>query len=176
MGEKRTLEAKDLIFDIRAGMTDAQMMEKYKLSYKGFTSALKKLIHIQAISPEELFERFPLYEELTVDDMRDIIRSPISFPIPIYEADNPAARGEVRNITEKGVGIKGIATRVGETKTFVIDAGAYVAVAPIAFNGQCRWVRKKASGDYIGGFEITLISRDNLQQLRKILQELVQDD
>ncbi len=176
MGEKRTLDAKDLIFDIRAGMTDTQMMEKYKLTYKGLVSTFKKLIEVQAISPEELYERFPLYEELTISDMRNIARSPLAYPIPIYESANPDSRGEVRNITDRGVGVKGMRAKVGETLTLIIDAGAYVAVAPIAFNGQCRWVRKKSSGDYVAGFEITMISRDNLLQLRKVIQELDQDE
>ena len=151
-------------------------MEKYKLTYKGLVSALKKLIDVQAIGSEELYERFPLYEELTVDDLREIARSPLAYPIPIYEAVNHNFKGEVRNITEKGVGVKGLAARVGETKTFIMDAGAYVAVSPIAFNGQCRWIKKKASGDYVGGFEITMISRENLLQLRKVIQALDQDE
>ncbi len=176
MDEKRKLEAKDLIYDIRAGMTDTQMMEKYKLTPKGLQSALKKLINVQAISPEDLYERFPLYEQLTANDMRNIVRSPLAYPIPIYEAENPESRGEVRNVTEHGVGVKGIAAKVGETKTFVMEAGAFMAVAPIAFNGQCRWVRKKSSGAYIAGFEITMISEASLQNLRKVIQELDQDE
>ncbi|MEW6349541.1 MAG: hypothetical protein AB1646_10805 [Thermodesulfobacteriota bacterium] len=176
MGEKRRLDAKDLIYDIRAGMTDTQMMEKYKLTPRGLLSALRKLINVQAVSPEELFERFPLYEQLTANDMRKIVRSPLSCPIPIYEAEHPQSRGEVRNVTERGVGVKGIAAKVGETKTFVLDAGAFVAVAPITFSGQCRWVRKKSSGDYVGGFEITMISDTCLQHLRKVIQELDQDE
>ncbi len=176
MEEKRTLDAKDLIYDIRAGMTDTQMMEKYKLTARGLQSALRKLINVQAISPEELYERFPLYEELTADDLRKIVGSPSAYPIPIYEADRPESRGEVRNVTERGVGIKGIPAKVGETKTFVMDAGAFVAVAPVTFNGQCRWIRKKSSGDYVGGFEITMISETSLQHLRKVLRELDQDE
>jgi len=48
MDFKREIEAKELIFDIRAGMTDSQLMEKYRLTYKGLKSALQKLLNVQA--------------------------------------------------------------------------------------------------------------------------------
>jgi hypothetical protein len=174
--QKRELEAKDLIFDIRAGMTDSQIMEKYRLSFRGLQSALKKLLNVQAISPEELYERLPLYEVMTVDDMRQLVRAPLEYDLPVYEPENPSAEGRVRNITEQGVGIAGIEARVGATKTLVIEASEIAAFDAITFNAQCRWVKKKVSGEYVAGFEITRITKDNLERLRQLIQGIGTDD
>lgn len=176
MEQKRELEAKDLIFDIRAGMTDSQIMEKYRLSFRGLQSALRKLLNVQAIGPEELYERLPLYEVMTADDMRQLVRAPLEYELPVYELDNPSSEGRVGNVTEQGVGVTGIETRVGETKTLVIEAGEIAAFDAITFNAQCRWVKKKATAEYVAGFEITRITKDNLERLRQLLQGIGQDD
>lgn len=176
MGSKRDIGAKDLIFDIRAGMTDLQLMEKYKLTAKGLQSALQKLVDIQAISPEELYERYPLYEAtLTVEEIRRIVRQPLTYPVPVYEADFPDIEGTVRDITEKGVCVRGIDTLLGETKTFVIDAREFVDVGPFVFRAQCRWVKKSFAGEYTGGFEIVSISEKHLQSLRKFIRHIIMD-
>lgn len=176
MEQKRELEAKNLIFDLRAGMTDSQLMEKYRLSFRGLRSAFRKLLNVQAISPEELYERLPMYEVMTVDDMRQLVRAPLEFDLPIYELDNPVSEGRVRNVTEQGVGVAGIEARVGETKTLVIEASEIAAFDAITFNAQCRWVKKKVSGEYSAGFEITRITKDNLDRLRQLVQGIGFDD
>jgi len=169
---KREIEAKDLIFDIRAGMTDSQLMEKYRLTYRGLKSALKKLLNVQAINPEELNEKFPLYEVLTADDMRQLTRSPLAFPLPVYESHRPDDKGKVNNISELGVYITGIESRVGETKHVVVDATEFASVGLVSFYAQCRWVGRKDSGEYNAGFEITRISKESFNELKKMIQLL----
>lgn len=175
MDFKREIEAKDLIFDIRAGMTDSQLMEKYRLTYKGLKSALQKLLNVQAISPEELYERFPLYEVITADDMRRLVRSPLPYPVPVFESSHPEPKGQVRNITEQGIGVKGIECRVGETKHFVVDATEFATVELVSFYAQCRWVKKKTSGEYVAGFEITRISKESFHDLKKMIHLLCRE-
>jgi hypothetical protein len=41
---KRQLSAKELLQDIRAGMDDTALMEKYRLSEQGLHSAFRKLM------------------------------------------------------------------------------------------------------------------------------------
>ncbi|AFM25504.1 PilZ domain-containing protein [Desulfomonile tiedjei] len=172
MDLKREIEAKDLIFDIRTGMTDAQLMEKYRLTYKGLRSALKKLLNVQAISPEELYERFPLYEVITAEDMKELVKGPLAMPLPVYESNDPDGKGQVRNISEQGVGIRGLASKVGETKHLVLDPTELASIDLISFYAQCRWVKKKSSGEYVAGFEIIRISREGFQDLKKIIRLL----
>lgn len=176
MDFKREIEAKDVIFDIRAGMTDSQLMEKYRLTYKGLKSALLKLLNVQAISPEELYEKFPLYEVMTADDMRQLVKPPLPYPVPVYESHRKDDKGQVRNISEQGIGIKGIESRVGETKHLVVDATEFAAVDLVSCYAQCRWVRRKNSGEYVAGFEITRISKECFNSLKKMIQLLCRNE
>jgi rubrerythrin len=52
--------------DIRAGISDAELMQKYRLSAKGLQALFDHLITVSAINPSELRMRDPLGEE-TVD-------------------------------------------------------------------------------------------------------------
>jgi len=67
---KATINAKDLIGDIRSGMDDAALMSKYKLSSKGLQSAFSKLIGSRLISIEEIFgeRRSGLADTVIIDD------------------------------------------------------------------------------------------------------------
>ena len=57
---KKTIKARELLSDIRAGMDDAGLMEKYGLSARGVLQALNRLIAEGLMSPSELIERRPL--------------------------------------------------------------------------------------------------------------------
>ncbi len=173
MGPKRQLVAKDLIFDIRSGMTGSQIMKKYKLSDRGLMSALKKLIDTQGISSAELYERFPLFDDaISMEEMRKIARAPINVPVTIHDPARPDLMGRVKDISEKGVGAQGLSVMVGDTRTLVIDGTEQLGVEVFSFNAQCRWVKKGISGEYSAGFEITNISQKHLQRLKNLLEEL----
>ncbi len=177
MRPKRDIGAKDFIFDIRAGMSDLQLMERYKLTARGFQSALQKLVDVQAISAEELYEKYPLYEStLSIEEMKRIVREPLTYPVPVREADYQEVEGTVRDITEKGVCIRGIQTLLGETKTFIIDAREFVDVGPFVFRAQCRWVKKSFGGEYTAGYEIVGISEKHLASLRKFIRYIIMDE
>ena len=54
---KIKIKAKELLADIRAGMDDAGLMEKYGLSAKGVLRAMARLIGAGVMSPSELADR-----------------------------------------------------------------------------------------------------------------------
>lgn len=54
---KIRIKAKELLADIRAGMDDAGLMEKYGLSAKGVLRAMARLIAEGVMSPAELADR-----------------------------------------------------------------------------------------------------------------------
>lgn len=54
---KKTLKAKELLADIRAGLDDAGLMKKYGFSAGGILKALNRLIWEGLMSPSELAER-----------------------------------------------------------------------------------------------------------------------
>ena len=55
--EKRKINAKEFLADVRAGMDDAGLKEKYGLSSRGVLQAINRLIWHGLMSPDELAQR-----------------------------------------------------------------------------------------------------------------------
>jgi uncharacterized protein (DUF433 family) len=84
MSTKPKIRARDAVNDIRSGMSDSEMMEKYELSAKGLHKLFMKLIEVKAISQSELDWRSASYhdtmmiERMDSGDMIDDLRSGMS--------------------------------------------------------------------------------------------------
>ncbi|MEW6137432.1 MAG: hypothetical protein AB1733_04295 [Thermodesulfobacteriota bacterium] len=63
---KRRITAREILSDVRKGLSDPALMEKYKLSAQGLQSVFQKLLKAGIISQAELDARSPLSER-TVD-------------------------------------------------------------------------------------------------------------
>ena len=50
---KKKIDGRELVNDVRARMTDLELMQKYKLAPKGLDSVLKKLLEMKAITQAE---------------------------------------------------------------------------------------------------------------------------
>ena len=57
---KPKIDAKQALQDIRSGMTDAQLMDKYNISARGLESLLKKLVQAGVLLQSEIDDRHPL--------------------------------------------------------------------------------------------------------------------
>jgi|SRR5271157_1221986 len=60
--EKRTVDAKEILADIKSGMDDAALKEKYRLSEQRLESVFNKLIAAGVIKQAELDNRTPFHE------------------------------------------------------------------------------------------------------------------
>jgi hypothetical protein len=54
---KRTIDAKQVLTDIKSGMDDSSLMQKYQLSKKGIQSLFKKLVDGGVLNPGDLEKR-----------------------------------------------------------------------------------------------------------------------
>jgi len=66
MPTKPRIKAGDAARDIRSGMTDSQLMEKYGISAKGLQSLILKLLEVKAITQEEINRRRAAYHDTSV--------------------------------------------------------------------------------------------------------------
>ena len=57
---KRKLKAKDFMKDVKRGMGDNELMEKYLLSRRALQSALRQLIELGLATPLELSNRLSI--------------------------------------------------------------------------------------------------------------------
>ncbi len=58
--EKQRISAKTVLADIRAGMTDADLMEKHGISPRGLASLFQKLVKASLLEESEIADRVPV--------------------------------------------------------------------------------------------------------------------
>lgn len=161
--------------DVRLGLSDMDLMEKYRLSYDQLQKGYEDIIRKGIMSRGELFGRSSLLAEtisLPVDYFENKSAAYLAFPVPVYEAGKPGVVGRIRNMTERDLGLIGIRARVDDLKTLVISPEKFAKIQPFSLDAECLWSEEKASGEYVAGFEIVSISRDNLAKLRSLIELL----
>jgi len=183
MGTKKKIEAREIMRDIRSGMSDGELMNKYLLSPKGLRSAFTKLLRLNLLDGAEFYPRMEAIvtlcdqppslrqDSVIVEDERELARMRPRLPVPIY-GNQPGIRGEILTISESGVGISGIKSSVGDSRHFVIFPEPFLPIEPITFEAVCLWVKRDARGEQIAGFEITDISQDGIVELRRLIRLL----
>jgi hypothetical protein len=172
---KTIIRARDIVKDIRSGMSDAELMEKYNLSSKGLQSAFTKLANGGIISVEELYDgkRRLGADTVVIDDVRTLPRHYLSVSASIYEMAFPDRLGKLQDITERGLGIIGIIARIGEVKSLVIPCREYLALDSIQFEAVCIWSESgRTVKEWHAGFQITKISSENMAHLRELVRLL----
>jgi len=173
MPTKRTIKAKDIVTDIRSGMTDAELMDKYQLSAKGLESLFQKILEAKAMQPAEFYDRKPRRDDtVALENLRRSPRNYLAFPLPIVEAPDFENEGTVVDINEHGLQVSGIEATAGDTKDFLIRADELQEIYPFGFQAICRWAKKEPDGTPVAGFEITDIPEGSLQELRKLIRSL----
>lgn len=170
MAHKRIIRAKDIVNDIRGGMPDDELMQKYRLSAKGLASIFTKLEDSGTLKRSELYGRLPSCDDSAdLGGARKLPRSYFTFAVWTHEAGNTANQGEVFDISERGVGVRGMTSKPGEFHTLVIDGSDVVDLETIWFQAVCRWTQYDHDGNCLAGFEIVTISDSDLIRLRKLI-------
>jgi hypothetical protein len=171
----RTIKTREIIEDIRSGMGDVPIMEKYELSPTEFLHILDRLERVSAVDATHTqTRRRALQSQPTTNSgKRSLPRSYALFSIRIHDADNLGVVGTINDITQKGLQVSGIPASIGDLKTLVVRSDIFTVNPPLVMKATCRWV-KKMPGDtnYVAGFEITRISKDDSRALRNLIQEL----
>jgi hypothetical protein len=160
----------------------------------GDLAELRKLIQlIQIVNVAEVveYEDAPAeeveYEELSAEDIeyedvpaeasdaREQTRYNVRFKLPIHEATNRENKGIVINISEDGIGVKGIDAKLDERKTLVIPAyHGFVMFDSIVMIAECRWIdTDSATGEKCAGFKLLQLTARNASELSKLIATLI---
>jgi hypothetical protein len=171
---KREIKASQVVQDMRSGMSNQDLMEKYRLTSEGLIRVFRKLVHARAVKPDEVTIRQITIESAPLSvQIRQTPRCRPQETFPIHDMDDLDTDFLVKDLSEKGVQIMGMETSVGRHTTFLIEAWAFENSDPLIFDAQCRIDktdgRKKV---FVAGFEIVRIEPADLQQLRKIVQSI----
>ncbi len=170
--QKIRIKIKDIVHDVRAGMAEHDLMNKYGLSSRGLQSAFRKLVAMKAIGYEEISGRSPDYEDTCeVVDSRLMERNYVVFELPVVDVDDGNNSGWIRDLTEKGLKVSGLKTTQGALMKLLIVPDGLEDFTPISFDARCQWVSNEGSaGRRLAGFRITGISSAGRDQLNNLIQ------
>ncbi len=175
MSSDRRITTRAIITDILSGMGDVPVMEKYGLSPVQFQEILAAIDSARAEGQPETQVRVKSPQaKSSPSQMRAKPRNYFMFNAKIYDNNDPGIHGVVNDITEKGLQVSGIHTRVAENRTFLILGSDVLTVdKPVVFDVVCRWVRvDDPQGETVAGFEITNIPQAGLKTLKDLIGRL----
>ena len=174
MENKRTIPVHEIAIDIRSDMTDLEVLEKYDLSPAGLRDIMQKLYQVDLISNADLYRRTVLYErDPDGDNRRKSHRRYLTLLLPVYEVMLPEVKGWVTDVTEFGLGVRGLPATPGDLVTLVVRPEKYAPAHEIVFDAVCQWAEIEAPGaEPTAGFEIGDISQENMEALRSLIRFL----
>ena len=173
MSSKGTIKARDIAADVRAGLSDFDLIEKYDLSLQTLTTVLDRLVESGHLRKPELLKRVPPRDnQPNGQKTRKLPRERIPFILEVQDISNPFRRAFLRDLTEEGFRIAGIKVAVGEARDFLILADVVASLSPILVRATCRWVDQKGKRNkyHVAGFQITDISSSDLETLRRLVK------
>jgi hypothetical protein len=171
---KKRINAKEMTADVLAGATRRELMKKYTLTRTELRKALRKLVGAQSVRVSDLSPDLEtLYDSAAHGRARREDRYCIDFELPVWEEQTPDTKGQVLDITERGLGTIGIAASVEQVKTLVVFSEEFLEIDPFSFEATCRWAKTEdGTGHHVSGFAITRIRDHDLQELRKLIELL----
>jgi hypothetical protein len=175
---KRSIKIQDLVDDVRSGLTYLDLLKKYQLSSKQFQKVFEELLKRSSLNHGDLLSSIPAIElEECRDDgffdcnTRRTSRDKVDFPLPVYDIEDMYTKGEILDISDRGIQIKGIKAYEGDLKTLVIPEHEPFVVDSIEFDAICRWVKRKLTDqEYITGFEVLSFSQGSLADILALIR------
>jgi len=170
---ERQRKAVQILADYRSGMSVDEIGKRNGFLAANISNILKRLEDLNFLSndnsPGKTGSR---RTEHDTQDRRSFPR--LQRPVlttRIYEAVVPEKTGLILDLSEGGIGVRGIESQMGQEKTLFMNVGDFVDYVPLIFECRCRWisVSDDAQRDLCAGFEITTISDNSLGRLRTVL-------
>ncbi|MFC1836975.1 PilZ domain-containing protein [Thermodesulfobacteriota bacterium] len=174
MVANRPIRPKDILRDIRAGLTDDQLMEKYSISPEA----------LQRLARRMLAERTPWTAKLQARALqqdgpfgtvqrRQLPRYYSVYWIPVYD-ESRREIGTLGDISEKGLRVDGCEADINDKRTLIVGAEEVPGAQSFQVETICRWVKwSEANREKTVGFEITGITAAARRNLRKFIAALI---
>lgn len=173
MTSKHAVSSREIVADIRAGLTAHSLMDKYQVSLEKLQNIFLQLLDAHAIERSRLEPLLSIPRtRLDVGRRRELFRNYAFIKLSIFDMENLLNEGTIVDLSTKGFQTMGIPANVGDTKEFVVEPGYLLDVVPFNMEAICRWVSTGDEGKCVAGFEITRISAKGLLELRKITSTL----
>ena len=166
---QRRISTSEIVGDILSGHTNLELRKKYRISPHKLRKVFSKLLDIGVITAEEISHRTNQQKNEWGAEMRGCNRVTPMLSANIYEESEPENRGVVRDISDEGVGVRGMSAKVGQSKALVVVPEFLSEIVPFSFHANCCWFRSSDDSS-LAGFEITFISGKDFIQMQKMIQ------
>jgi len=165
MPVKRQIRASELLLDIRNGMTNARLMEKYGVSAQGLLHVFRLLIEANLAEKGELDSRVN-------EQVRQSRRCyPVISTMYVIDLKNSASRGYVQDLSEQAVQVIGIPATVGDARSLQLHSTTFQGDFGCLVEARCVQAdTEPQTGRPIANFEITRITEKSLDNLRALIQ------
>lgn len=178
MRKKPKIDRELILADIRTGMGDIPIMEKYQLSPRLYSKILESLRTRGDINREQVQDRIRSCGVSTSGgEKRAAPRNYTLYTVSVYDANNPQSTGSLNDISSSGLQVSGIDVEVDELVTLLIPSAGFEVHSPFALDAICRWVRTEdGTGKGVAGFEIASVLGKGERELEKLVNELTVAD
>ena len=174
MLRKRRIRPREVLNEIRSGISEAELRAKYRLSSKGIERLFNLLVANGTVNQSELFDKYPWYErKLSHVEQRWDCRVSLKGKVYIYDILR-SSTGTLRDISENGFRAAGIECNVGESKSLLLDLQPLIKADPVLVVARCRWreLRGQTKKYITAGFEILDISESDAKVFRSLIESL----
>lgn len=175
MGDKRIIKAKTVVSDIRAGLSESQLMAKYVLSAAELRQVVASLQRAGHLRDREIEEWHASSEASSgKSGTRELPRAYLRIPPEISDGQDACNRGLVTDISVGGFRTRGLAASVGERKIFLIHACEIADTGDIRVHATCKWYKAESIDIHMqeAGFRIEAVSEAGAIEIRKLIQLL----
>lgn len=171
---KKQIRIKEIVKDIRSGLPDSELIEKYRISAKGLQSVFMKLLEAQAVTDEDLKNRMQFYDDtgtLDFENLQFASGQSLTCLVTVFDHSNPEIRGSICEIQENGFMIDGIESTTGDIKKFVVAANDFFQIDSFTLEAVCKWSRNESPDDSrVSAYEITDISKEDRGKLVELVR------
>ena len=166
----RKIKAKKIVADIRARVSDFELMSKYGLSLKQLEKVLRRLLEAGEIRGAEIKERGQFFDDPANRlQTRWFPRIYLRVPLEIEDLNNSSNKGLLIDLSEDGFRTRGIAAVVGEEKVFLVSLKE-VRKRTVRLRATCVWAKQDVDAKVLqeAGFKIVHISESDLLEIRRV--------
>jgi hypothetical protein len=170
----RKIKSKEIVSDIRARVSDFELMSKYGLSLEQLQNVLEALLDRGAIRRAEIKERGPFFEDPA--NRSHTRRSPriyLRVPLEVRDLNDTSNKGLITDLSEEGFRTRGITAVVGEEKDFLVSMKE-ARKKRVRLRASCVWANQDVDVSLLleAGFKIVQISDRDLREMRTVARLL----
>jgi hypothetical protein len=164
----KKIDAAEIMKDIKRGLGDVPIMEKYDLAPAEYMKILDKLRTLRGGEGKEAARRLSSADWTTIGfEARRTRRCYLILSVFAYDRTRPEIRGQVQDLTENGFQLNGAPFKPKEIREFIFQSDVTEGyLTPFSLKAQCKWTSPDGS---VSGFEIIKISGPDMQELENLI-------